>query len=202
MEPFRTACLHALDVPAGKSSTRFISSVRAVDRLPADLRKRIKYLQVINTAPTSTPVGARVEQDGADIVAAAHPIIATHPVTGQSYITANPLQTDCVLGMSQAESSALLEEIYRHFHQESEVYEHFWKNGDLIIWDNLAVHHARGEISQIGNRTLRRLSVGYATYEEQMPARWYQDWIAISRSRQQKGAALEIEPSRAQNSAY
>lgn len=194
-EPFRACCLYAVDVQAGKSSTRFLSAVRGVDRLPEALRRKVQYLQVINTGETSQRVGTRVATAASNLAAAAHPILATHPVTGKRYITANPLQSDCIFGMTAAESAELLAEVYRYFHDERDVFEHFWKNGDLVIWDNLAVHHSRGEVSKVGNRTLRRLSVGPASYQEQIPERLFKEWLEISRSRQKVGAAHGDNPS-------
>ena len=38
------------------------------------------------------------------------------------------------------------------------VYEHTWQVGDLLVWDNLALQHARDAVN--GRRTLRRVPVG------------------------------------------
>lgn len=195
VEPFRAAVLLALDVPAGASSTRFISAAQAVRRLPRDLYNKFRFLQLINTSETSTKIGSRVDSFGCDLVAAAHPIIATHPVTGVEYLTVNPFHTDCILGMDVEESRAALQEIYSYFYDEDAIYEHPWENGNLVIWDNLAVQHSRRDISNVGTRTLRRVSVGMATFAEQIPDRQYRDYLQNLRSRQQAAAASAMGKS-------
>ena len=192
-EPLRVGLLYALDVQAGRSSTRFISAVRAVERLPCELRQRLEYLQVLNTAEPgpqenggAIPLGQRVATLGSDLVAAAHPVISVHPNTGDRYLTPTPYHSDCILGMSGPESRAILDEIFGHFYVESEVYEHYWSNGDLVIWDNLAVHHSRGALENAGPRTLRRVSVGIGGFEEQIPARLCGAWTSRSRAARER----------------
>jgi taurine dioxygenase len=40
------------------------------------------------------------------------------------------------------------------------VYEHTWCNGDIVIWDNIALQHARGSLKSAGRRVLQRVIVG------------------------------------------
>jgi hypothetical protein len=56
------------------------------------------------------------------------------------------------------------------------VFEHKWKNGDLVIWDNLAHQHARGKITG-GVRTLQRVTIANFSYEAQYPVDcgWFGD---------------------------
>jgi taurine dioxygenase len=43
-------------------------------------------------------------------------------------------------------------------YQPAFVYEHAWENGDLVAWDNLAVQHARPNLTRDGPvRTLRKV---------------------------------------------
>ena len=66
--------------------------------------------------------------------------------------------TDRIVGVPRAESDALLAEIYAHLYADEAVYEHRWLPGDLVIWDNLSVQHARPEPND-QPRTLRRFHV-------------------------------------------
>ena len=170
MEPYTANCLYALDLQAGKSATRFASAASAIDRFPDELKKTVRFLQVINASEIATERGKRLATHGPDLLCSAHRLISRHPVNGVPYITANRYQTDCVLGLDGDASRALLDEIYRYLYDEKYVYEHWWKNGDLVIWDNLIVHHARRDMSTVGNRTLRRYTSGPALPGEQIPA--------------------------------
>lgn len=166
-EPYLANCLYAIDVLARKSATRFASAASAYDRLPSALKEKLAYLQVINTNEISTKLGERVATHGPNLVAAAHRFVSHHPVTGIPYIGANKYQTDCVLGQDSTESAALLEEVYGYVYSSEHVYEHWWQNGDCVIWDNLVVHHARGAVLNVGNRTLRRFTSGPASIARQ-----------------------------------
>jgi taurine dioxygenase len=37
------------------------------------------------------------------------------------------------------------------------LYEHHWRTGDLIVWNNLALQHSRARVETDAPRTLRRL---------------------------------------------
>jgi taurine dioxygenase len=54
----------------------------------------------------------------------------------------------------------LLHEVYDHLYAPTNVYEHRWRNGDIIIWDNIALQHMRGNIENCGKRLMQRVIVG------------------------------------------
>lgn len=58
--------------------------------------------------------------------------------------------------------------MFAYLHAEEQVYSHAWRNGDIIIWDNLAIQHARGEIRG-GTRTLQRVTIAEYGYWDQYP---------------------------------
>ena len=49
------------------------------------------------------------------------------------------------------------------------MYEHRWYNGDLVIWDNIALQHARGDMSGCIPRVLQRVCVADKTFFELCP---------------------------------
>ena len=64
-----------------------------------------------------------------------------------------------VVGMGRAESDALLEELFDHAEKPGFVYAHRWTPGDLLIWDNRCVNHARTDFPAEERRLLRRYTV-------------------------------------------
>jgi alpha-ketoglutarate-dependent taurine dioxygenase len=43
---------------------------------------------------------------------------------------------------------------------DANAYEHEWREGDLVVWDNLALQHSRRAIPlSRGERTFRRVAV-------------------------------------------
>jgi taurine dioxygenase len=67
------------------------------------------------------------------------------------------MMTSKVLGLPDDESEQLLEELFAHINDPAGTWQHDWSDGDLVIWDNLAVQHARDDVAADGPvRTLRK----------------------------------------------
>ena len=66
--------------------------------------------------------------------------------------------TSRVVELPDDESEALLQELFDVLYDPTEVYEHTWQVGDLVVFDNLALQHARGNVLADGPaRTLRKV---------------------------------------------
>ena len=73
---------------------------------------------------------------------AIHPIIRTHPETRRKSLFANPQHAMiAVEGYDEADSSALLEELFAHCFKDEFVYSHGWRVGDLVFWDKRCLAH-------------------------------------------------------------
>jgi alpha-ketoglutarate-dependent taurine dioxygenase len=60
--------------------------------------------------------------------------------------------------MDPVEGEALLAELFEHLYAPANLLEHRWRNGDLVLWDNLAVQHARANVQSDGpSRTLQKV---------------------------------------------
>lgn len=185
-EPYRVLGLYAVDVVAGASCTRFVDAALAWPTLPATLRERVRYRQVVHIGPMGQagPRGQRLRRLGSSAIAAVHPIVLEHPLDATPVLYVNEFASDCVLGMEPAESAELLQALFAHLYQPENVHEHWWRNGDFVIWDNLALQHARGNVADVGPRTLRKVTVGPATFAEQFPGLFASvvgDYVASSR---------------------
>jgi taurine dioxygenase len=90
------------------------------------------------------------------------PTLYANPHNGRTCVWVNAMQTARLLGMEWEEGRKLLHEIYDHLYAPENTYEHRWRNGDLIIWDNIALQHMRGNIENCGKRLLQRVIVGTA----------------------------------------
>jgi len=53
------------------------------------------------------------------------------------------LMTHSIVGLPQDESDRILDFIFDHIEQEKFTYEHKWRKGDLVMWDNRSSIHAR-----------------------------------------------------------
>jgi alpha-ketoglutarate-dependent taurine dioxygenase len=64
-----------------------------------------------------------------------------------------------IVGMDVAESDALLAQLFEHTEKPEFVYAHKWRLGDLLIWDNRCLNHARNDFPAEEIRHLRRVTI-------------------------------------------
>ena len=67
--------------------------------------------------------------------------------------------TDEIIGLPDEESRELLETLFAHLRKEEFIYEHAWRPGDLLMWDNRCCNHARNDFPRDERRLLRRLTL-------------------------------------------
>ena len=105
--------------------------------------------------------GKRIDPDLdlKDIHHCAQPIIVTNPGSGRKGLYVASLNTMWIEGMDRDESEKMLQECSTSSKIPSIIYEHEWRVGDLVMWDNLACLHARTDWPQEQSRTLRRCTV-------------------------------------------
>jgi taurine dioxygenase len=174
--PFLAGALHALEVSEGVSGTKFASGFRAYERLPQKLRDRVDGMKALFIRPRDEGRRNKLTDSLPGDNCAVHAVVPRQKGTGRPYLFVNGQSTACLIGVSESESDALLEELLSYIYAEDNIYEHKWKNGDIIIWDNLALQHARAKIVG-GIRTLQRVTIARFSYEEQYPADgiWFSD---------------------------
>lgn len=142
--------LYGLEVPPDGGDTKFASQYAAYENLPTALKNRIaplkarhrfNYEQIQGQAGnTRKPLSA---EQKAQLVGAVHPVARTHPETARKALYVNPGFTERIEGLADAESRALLEELFSYATADNVIYRHVWHTGDLVLWDNRCLmHHA------------------------------------------------------------
>lgn len=158
--PHKATILHALEIPSRGGNTRFASMYAAYDSLPAALKRRIDGLHAMQVYDYALTEKVDISNGYEQYAHARHPVAITHPFTGRRALYVNRLTTAFIEGMTQAESDALLETLVDHAESESNhYYEHVWRVGDVVMWDNLASIHARTDFPKDERRILRRITV-------------------------------------------
>jgi len=87
------------------------------------------------------------------------PIVLRHPETGRRALYVNRLMSHRIEGMPEAQSEALLEELYTYAEDPEIRYQHVWTPGDLLMWDNLCSTHARTDFPPGERRLMRRFTL-------------------------------------------
>jgi len=166
--PYLGASLHAIELGEGAAATRFASGMRAYDRLPEKLRTRIEPLRSLQARAHGDNRRTRLGDLEPGDICAVHSVVGCQQGTGRRYLFVNPVATDSIIGLAEADSEALLAELFDYLYAADEIYRHDWQLGDIVIWDNLAVHHARDDASR-ARRTLQRVTIAHLGYADQYP---------------------------------
>ena len=171
--PMELLSLYGVDVEQPSVPTVFASTTRAWQTLPDDLRARVEGLRAVHVT------GQQMRGDNQEeLLAVAHeqtrsttkPIAHRHPRTGQTMLYVSQMMTSEIEGLAPEESEALLEELFAHLYSPANTWEHHWRNGDLVLWDNLAVQHARPDVTEDGPaRTLRKVIAPIPTLQVSRP---------------------------------
>ena len=104
---------------------------------------------------------------------AVHPVLFEHPGNGELILYVSEMQTLQILELDQNQSDSLLEELFTHLYTADNIYEHSWREGDLVLWDNLALQHSRRAPTS-APRTLRRVTLATRGVSDLV------DWFSFS----------------------
>jgi taurine dioxygenase len=169
-EPTLGLSLYAVDVPSDGAPTRFANAVRALESLPADVRARLEGLHAFHLFDLTTQAGGARYREATlppSEPRARHPVVMRHPRSGRPILYVSEMQTDRIAELSADEGEALLQQLFAALYAPDNVYEHRWRAGDLLIWDNLALQHGRKAPDL--PRTLRRVTLARRGLAELVP---------------------------------
>jgi taurine dioxygenase len=156
--PSKATLLYAVEIPSAGGNTLFASGYAAYDTLDPAIRGKLegrKALHHYNYGSTQ-----RGDSRGTEAFAeCAHPAFRTHEDTGRKAVYVNRLMTVGIEDMPAAQSEPLLNAVFDHAERREFVYEHVWRVGDLLLWDNRCSTHARTDFPTTERRLMLRTTV-------------------------------------------
>jgi len=172
-KPVMYTFLHGIEIPHAEGrplgATRFASTTAAYEALPDQVKTRLQGLRAIQSLRQKyeKKVAAGVLKRGpltAEQYSKApdrdQPLVRTHPVTGRKSLFISEGHTAGIVGMEDTEARSLLAELCAFSTDPKFVYEHQWRVGDVVIWDNAqTVHKATFDYKLPQRRLLHRCTV-------------------------------------------
>jgi taurine dioxygenase len=160
-KPTRATVLHAVEIPDRGGDTCFANMYAAYSTLPDHIKQKIDGRLALNTyAYGATSPDKKVLGEAAQN--AIHPVVRTIPETGRKSLFVSRLMTDQIIGLAEEESRDLLKQISDHAEQSRFIYQHQWKVGDIVMWDNRCSTHARLDFDGSQRRLMKRIALADA----------------------------------------
>jgi taurine dioxygenase len=161
--PPDASMLYALEVPPSGGNTYFCGMRAVWEALPEHLKthlasRRIKHDGTFNSGgyvrqgvtPTDNPHKAP---------GAWHPAVCVHPITRKPALYLGRRRNSYVEGFDPAQSDALLDEVWSFVALPEFVYEHRWRVGDVVLWDNRSTMHRRDPFDSTTRRVMHRTQI-------------------------------------------
>jgi len=140
--------LVAREVPPAGGDTIFANMYLAYESLSPGMRQLLDSLVAVNTSAKADVTRTREDRlrdaaraDARTEYAAEHPVVRTHPETGQKALYVNGGHTARFHGMTEAESAPLLDFLFAHLARPEFTCRFRWAPGSLALWDNRCVQH-------------------------------------------------------------
>ena len=127
--------------------------------LPEAIKRRIEGRRALNAYDYDTAATKRGTKVADGVPTYVHPVVRTHPATDRKALYVNRLMTVGIEDMPEEESTELLDFLFDHQEQRQFIYEHVWRVGDILMWDNRCTLHARTDFSAGERRLMRRVTI-------------------------------------------
>ena len=160
-KPTRATALHAIEIPDKGGETCFANMYSAYDTLPDAIKVKIDGRKALNTYDygATSAAAKKIDEEAQHAI---HPMVRTIPETGRKSLFVSRLMTDQIIGLPEGESRELLRLISDHCEQQRFIYEHHWRVGDILMWDNRCSTHARKDFDGSQRRLMKRIALADA----------------------------------------
>jgi len=156
--PDKATLLYAVEIPSSGGNTLFASGYAAYDTLDPEIRNKLDGRLAIHHYNYGSTI--KGDRKGTEAFGACnHPVFRTNEDTGRKAVYVNRLMTIGIVDMPEAESGPLLKAVFDHAERGEFVYEHIWRLGDLLLWDNRCSSHARTDFLSTERRLMFRTTV-------------------------------------------
>lgn len=152
--PYKYSMLFAIELPSTGGNTLFANMYKAYETLPEDLKKKLASCTALQRYYSGTV--QRDRHGGAYSGEFSHPVFIEHDETGRTALYVSRLITMRINELPEDESDEIIAFLFDHLERPEMIYEHVWSLGDVVMWDNRCLNHARTDFPDDERRLLRR----------------------------------------------
>jgi taurine dioxygenase len=160
--PSLGSVLRAIEVPPVGGDTLWADMAAAYEGLPRDVRDRIDGLTAIHDFAESFGQAMSVgelERTRRDYPPAEHPVVRTHPETGQRAIYVNEIFTSHIVGLETGESDELLRFLCAQARVPEYQCRFRWEPDAIAFWDNRSAQHYAVSDYWPAHRVMERVTI-------------------------------------------
>ena len=161
--PPKASMLYSLEVPPSGGNTSFCSMYAVYDALPAGLKDAIAALKIKHDGTYNSGgyvrQGVTATDDPLTSPGAVHPLVCEHPDTGRRMLYLGRRRNAYLVGLELTDSEALLDELWSFVDRPEFTWEHVWRVGDLVLWDNRCTMHRRDAFDPNSRRVMHRTQI-------------------------------------------
>jgi taurine dioxygenase len=156
--PLKALILAAIEVPAEGGDTVFADATAVAGLLPEDLRREAEAATCRHAYTFAGTLAAEWNVRESTL-SQTQPMLWPVPGTNSRALWVNKLTTVEVLGRTPDEGRAMMQAVRAPLYDEAIQYRHHWQPGDLVLWNNRTLQHARTPFDETLPRTLRRTPI-------------------------------------------
>ena len=166
--PYNYTFLYGVELPSSGGNTLFSNMYAAYDALPDEMKQRLRGKKALHIHQYERRKRVELTEEAIENSPHwFHPIFITHSESKRKSLFVDRLMTQRIEGVSHEESEEILDFLYQHGEKRDFVYEHEWRLGDFVMWDNRCAIHARTWFPDEESRLLRRCTIeGAPVFED------------------------------------
>jgi taurine dioxygenase len=160
-EPAKMSILNMVRCPDVGGDTMWSSLSKAYDALSPPMKELCDGLTALHDAqPHGHPEQTMI-----------HPVVRSHPVTGQKVLYVNEHFTRRIVEMNYEESDMLLRHLTKWVQRPTFTVRYRWSPGTIAMWDNSQTQHYVLQ-DFVGERIIQRVTIMGDRPQPASPNRW------------------------------
>ena len=157
----RYTMLMGIEIPVGQGNTIFSSGFNAYEKLPKEIKEKIKNATGVFSSAGPIAV-TRLEREREMGIKSSESMKAEHPIVkivkGKKTLYISPGHLMEIKNVDEKDAVYLKKYLIEHVNKKEFIFSYEWSKGDICLWDNLSILHMASEIKKC-RRVMHRITI-------------------------------------------